>query len=122
MDEFATDEEAAAYRMLKQVLQNHVSLQEMSILATSMACTGLLGDRCLERYAAGTTPPEIVAAMLGWLKRGVRERQTHQPYRHSGRHPHTSLTRTLGSIPGASMTCSGGSSMMSATNSAHTPR
>ena len=76
MHEFPTADEAAAYHMLKQVLQNHVSLQEMSILATSMACTGLLGDRCLERYAAGITPPEIVAAMLDWLKHGVRERQT----------------------------------------------
>ena len=76
MNEFPTTDEAAAYRMLKQVLQNHVSLQEMSILATSMACTGLLGDRCLERYTAGTAPPELVAAMLDWLKRGVRERQT----------------------------------------------
>jgi hypothetical protein len=76
MNEFPTADEAAAYRMLKQVLQNHVALQEMSILATSMACTGLLGDRCLERYAAGTAPPEIVTAMLGWLKHGVRERQT----------------------------------------------
>ena len=75
MDEFPTTAEAAAYRMLKQVLQNHVSLQGMSILATSMACTGLLGDRCLERYAPGTAPPEIVVALLDWLKRGVRERQ-----------------------------------------------
>src|SRR4029434_4476421 len=76
MDGFATDEEAATYRMLKQVLQNHVALQEMSILATSMACTGLLGDCCLEGCAAGTTPQEVAAAMLGWLKDGLRERQT----------------------------------------------
>jgi hypothetical protein len=75
MNEFPTADEAAAYRMLKQVLQNHVALQEMSILATSMACTGLLGDRCLECCAAGTAPPEMVMAMLGWLKRGVRDRQ-----------------------------------------------
>ena len=34
MDEFATAEEAATYRMLKQVLQNHVALQEMSILVS----------------------------------------------------------------------------------------
>jgi len=76
MDGFATDEEAATYRMLKQVLQNHVALQEMSILATSMACTGLLGDCCLEYCAAGPTPREAAAALLGWLKGGVRERQT----------------------------------------------
>jgi hypothetical protein len=76
MDDFATAAEAATYRMLKQVLQNHVALQQMSILATSMACTGLLGDRCLECCATGTAPREVVAAMLGWLKRGVRERQT----------------------------------------------
>lgn len=76
MNEFPTADEAAAYRMLKQVLQNHVALQEMSILATSMACTGLLGDRCLERYAAGGAPSEIIVAMLDWLKLGVRERQT----------------------------------------------
>jgi len=76
MNKFPTADEAAAYRMLKQVLQNHVSLQEMSILATSMACTGLLGDRCLERYTDRTAPPEIVATMLDWLKHGVRERQT----------------------------------------------
>ena len=98
MDAFATDEEAATYRMLKQVLQNHVVLQEMSILATSMACTGLLGDRCLECCAAGTAPREVVAAMLGWLKCGVREQQTlpalrpfgkasaHDPEGHLGEH------------------------------------
>ena len=74
MDEFATAEEAATYRMLKQVLQNHVTLQEMSILAASMACTGLLGDHCLECCTAGTAPLEVVADMLGWLKRGVRNR------------------------------------------------
>lgn len=97
-DEFATDEEAASYRMLKQVLQNHVALQEMSILATSMACTGLLGDRCQACCAAGTAPHEVVAAMLGWLKRGVRDRQTlpallpfgkasaHDPEVHLGEH------------------------------------
>jgi len=76
MNDFATAAEAAAYRMLKQVLQNHVALQQMSILATSMACTGLLGDHCLECCAAGITPQEVVTAMLGRLKRGVRERQT----------------------------------------------
>jgi len=98
MDTFATDEEAATYHMLKQVLQNHVALHEMSILATSMACTGLLGDRCLECCAAGITPREVVAVMLGWLKRGVRERQTlptllpfgsasaHAPEVHLGEH------------------------------------
>ena len=98
MDEFATDEEAATYRMLKQVLQNHVALQEISILATSMACTGLLGDCCLECCAAGTTPREVVEAMLDWLKCGVRERQSrpallpfgkasaHDPEGHLGEH------------------------------------
>src|SRR5215467_3980148 len=98
MDGFATDEEAATYRMLKQVLQNHVALQEMSILATAMACTGLLGDCCLEGCAAGTTPQEVAAAMLGWLKDGLRERQTlaallpfgqasaHAPEVHLGEH------------------------------------
>ena len=98
MDGFATDEEAATYRMLKQVLQNHVALQEMSILATSMACTGLLGDCCLEGCTAGTAPQEVAVAMLGWLKGGVRERQTlpallpfgkasaHDPEVHLGEH------------------------------------
>src|SRR5712691_11518261 len=98
MDGFTTDEEAATYRMLKQVLQNHVALQEMSILATSMACTGLLGECCLECCAAGTAPREVAAAMLGWLKGGVRERQTlpallpfgkasaHDPEVHLGEH------------------------------------
>jgi len=117
MNAFPTADEAAAYRMLKQVLQNHVSLQEMSILATSMACTGLLGDRCLERYAAGTTPPEIVAAMLDWLKHGVRERQTAPTLPPFGQASAQEPEHTLGSIPGASMTCSGSSSMMSSTNS-----
>ena len=98
MNDFATDAEAATYHMLKQVLQNHVALQEMSILATSMACTGLLGDRCLECCAAGTTPREVVADMLGWLRYGVRARQTlpallpfgqasaHDPEGHLGEH------------------------------------
>jgi hypothetical protein len=98
MDEFVTDEEAATYRMLKQVLQNHVALQEISILATSMACTGLLGDCCLECCGAGTAPREVVTAMLDWLKCGVRERQSmptllpfgqasaHDPAGHLGEH------------------------------------
>jgi hypothetical protein len=98
MDEFATDEEAATYRMLKQVLQNHVALQGMSILATSMACTGLLGDCCWECCTAGTAPREVVAATLDWLKCGVRERQNmpallpfgqasaHDPAGHLGEH------------------------------------
>jgi hypothetical protein len=98
MDAFATDGEAATYRMLKQVLQNHVALQGMSILATAMACTGLLGDCCLERCTAGTAPREVTAAMLGWLKDGVRERQAraallpfgqasaHAPEVHLGEH------------------------------------
>ena len=84
--------------MLKQVLQNHVALQEMSILATSMACTGLLGDCCLACGAVGTTPQEVAAAMLDGLKGGVRERQTlptllpfgkasaHDPEVHLGEH------------------------------------
>ena len=62
-----------------------------------MACTGLLGDCCLESGAAGTTR-ELAAAMLGWLKGGVRERQTlpallpfgkasaHDPEVHLGEH------------------------------------
>src|SRR5215813_9799624 len=79
MDGFATDEEAATYRMLKQVLQNHVALQKMSILATSMACTGLLGDRCVECGAAGTALREAIAAILRWLKRSMRDRQTLPP-------------------------------------------
>jgi hypothetical protein len=113
MDEFATDEEAATYRMLKQVLQNHVALQEMSILATAMACTGLLGDCCLKRDAVETAPREVVAAILGWLKGGVRERQTlpallpfgqasaHAPEVHLGehsRHLYDALRRLLNDV------------------------
>jgi len=113
MDGFATDEEAATYRMLKQVLQNHVALQEMSILATAMACTGLLGDCCLGCRAAGTAPREATAAMLDRLKRGVRERQTlpvlqpfgqasaHAPEMHLGehsRHLYNALRRLLNDV------------------------
>src|SRR5262249_6426144 len=124
MDEFATDEEAAAYRMLKQVLQNHVALQGMSILATSMACTGLLGDCCVERCTAGTAPREVVAAMLGWLKGGVRERQTraallpfgkasaHAPEVHLGEHSrrlYDALRRLLNDVSEAQLIDSLGS-------------
>jgi hypothetical protein len=113
MDECVTDEEAAAYRMLHQVLQNHVTLQEMSILAASMACTGLLGDHCLECCTAGTTPLEVVADMLVWLKRGVRKRQSlpallpfgqasaHAPEVHLGehsRHLYDALRRLLNDV------------------------
>jgi len=113
MDGFATDEEAATYRMLQQVLQNHVALQEMSILATSMACTGLLGDCCLGGCTAGTAPREVAAALLGRLKGGVRERQTlpvllpfgkasaHNPEAHLGehsRHLYDALRRLLNDV------------------------
>src|SRR5712691_3138241 len=116
MDGFTTDEEAATYRMLKQVLQNHVALQEMSILATSMACTGLLGECC----ATGTAPREVAAAMLGWLKGGCASGRRYRPCCHSGRHPPTIPRCTWGSIPGASMTRSGDSSTMPAKPSAST--
>lgn len=98
METFATDEEAAVYRMLKQVLQNHVALQDMSILATSMACTGLLGELCLACCTAGTAPHAVVAGMRDWLKSGVRARQllpalppfgqasAHAPEVHLGEH------------------------------------
>ncbi len=98
MDTFATDAEAATYRMLKQVLQNHVALHAMSILATSMACTGLVGDHCLACCTAGTAPHEVVVGMRDWLKSGVRARQmqpalppfgqasAHAPEVHLGEH------------------------------------
>ena len=113
MDGFATDEEAATYHMLKQVLQNHVALQEMSILATAMACTGLLGDCCLGCCTVGTVSREVAAVMLDRLKRGVRERQTlpvlqpfgkasaHAPEMHLGehsRHLYDALRRLLNDV------------------------
>ena len=113
MDTFATDEEAATYRMLKQVLQNHVALQQMSIMATSMACTGLLGDHCRACCTEGTAPHEVVVSMLDWLKYGIRERQAipalppfghasaHDPERHLGehaRHLYDALSQLLNEV------------------------
>jgi len=76
MPEFATPQEAAAYTMLKQVLQNHVTLHRMSLLAAAMAGVGLLGDLCVACCGAGTVPSVVVSKMLGQLKRRVRAQQT----------------------------------------------
>lgn len=75
MTDFGTTAEAATYRMLRQVLQNHTALHEMSILATTMACTGLLGDCGLVGCAAGVPPRDVVIALLGGLKACLRAPQ-----------------------------------------------
>lgn len=76
MLEFATPQEAAAYTMLKQVLQNHVTLHRMSLLAAAMAGVGLLGDCCVACCGAGTIPSVVVSKTLDQLKRRVRAQQT----------------------------------------------
>ena len=98
MPAFATPQEAAAYMMLKQVLQNHVTLHRMSLLAAAMAGVGLLGDLCVACCGAGTVPSVVVSKMLGQLKRRVRAQQTtpgfapfvaesaHDPAAHLGEH------------------------------------
>jgi len=75
MPTFATPQEAAAYAMLKQVLQNHVTLHRMSLLAVVMAGVGLLGDRCTACGGAGTVPAVVVAQTLSRLKHRVRAQQ-----------------------------------------------
>jgi hypothetical protein len=76
MPEFATPQEAAAYTMLKQVLQNHVTLHRMSLLAAAMAGVGLLGDCCVACCGAGTVPSVVVSETLARLKRRVHIQQT----------------------------------------------
>jgi len=76
MPAFATPQEAATYTMLKQVLQNHVTLHRMSLLAAVMAGVGLLGDRCTACGGAETVPSVVVAQTLSQLKRRVRAQQT----------------------------------------------
>jgi hypothetical protein len=73
---FATPQEAATYAMLKQVLQNHVALHRMSLLAAAMAGVGLLGDCCVACCEAGVVPSVVVAQTLDRLKRRVRAQQT----------------------------------------------
>ena len=75
MPEFATSQEAATYTMLKQVLQNHVTLHQMSLLAAAMAGVGLLGDRCGACCGAGNVPSVMVSTTLDQLKRRVRAQQ-----------------------------------------------
>ena len=75
MPAFATPQEAATYTMLKQVLQNHVTLHRMSLLAAVMAGVGLLGERCVACCEAGTVPSVVVAQTLSQLKRRVRAQQ-----------------------------------------------
>jgi hypothetical protein len=76
MPAFATPQEEAAYTMLKQVLQNHVTLHRMSLLAAAMAGVGLLGDRCVACCRVGTVPSVVISETLGRLKRQVRTQQT----------------------------------------------
>jgi hypothetical protein len=95
---FATPQEEAVYTMLKQVLQNHVTLYRMSLLAASMAGVGLLGDCCVELCRAGADPSVMVAKTLGRLKHWVRtpqitpgfasfvEESAHDPAAHLGEH------------------------------------
>ena len=76
MPAFATPQEAAAYTMLKQVLQNHVALHRMSLLAAVMAGVGLLGDRCVACCGSAIVPSVVVAQTLERLKYRVHARQT----------------------------------------------
>src|SRR5262249_45802591 len=76
MPAFATPQEAATYTMLKQVLQNHVTLHRMSLLAAVMAGVGLLGDRCTACGGVETVPAMGVAQTLSQLKRRGAAQQT----------------------------------------------
>ena len=76
MPAFATPQEAATYTMLKQVLQNHVTLHRMSLLAAVMAGVGLLGDRCAACCGSESGPSVMAAQTLSRLKCWVRTQQT----------------------------------------------
>jgi len=65
--EFATDAEAAAYRMLTQVLQNHLATQTISVHTALAACERLLAEVCLQLGIAWDDMQDLVSTTLGGL-------------------------------------------------------
>ena len=75
--EFATDAEAATYRMLTQVLQTHLATQTMSVHTALAACERLLAQSCLQLRTAGDDLLDLVSSTLGGLKQEMGARQAH---------------------------------------------
>jgi hypothetical protein len=79
MDEFATDEEAATYRMLKQVLQNHCTTQTLCLPHTLVACGALVALVCAQLDETRDALESAVAHTLADLKHSTRARRTVPP-------------------------------------------
>jgi hypothetical protein len=73
--EFATNAEAAAYRMLTQVLQTHLATQTMSVHTALAACERLLALVCLQLETAGDDLQDLVSSTLGGLKQELSAQQ-----------------------------------------------
>ena len=75
--EFATHAEAAAYRMLTQVLQTHLAIRNISVHTALAACERLLAMTCLQLEIAGDNVQGLVSSTLGGLRQELRARQSH---------------------------------------------
>ena len=72
--EFATDAEAATYRMLTQVLQTHLTTQTMSVYTALGACERLLAMSCqrLEDSRGRRAGPRVVLPLEGCNRNWTR--------------------------------------------------
>jgi hypothetical protein len=80
MSTFATDQEAAAYHMLHQVLQNHIVLHALPWQVTCRSGTLLLIEWCVPFCRAGLDPTIWGTDTVCRLKEAVRARQSHPTY------------------------------------------
>jgi hypothetical protein len=105
VDAWATDNEAATYGMLKQVLQNHLAAAHLPLVTAADVVFGSLCELCVlfyiegrhaQRLITGDTRceidiPGLVAQQTGSLKRSLRARQAHPVFTSSlatrGDHP-----------------------------------
>jgi hypothetical protein len=78
--EYLTVQEAATYRMLTQVLQNHLATPPMSCAAAVIGGGLLVGALCVQLCAAGDDPQTLLSQTLRRLKQHLRTPQEQSDY------------------------------------------
>ncbi|HEY5865142.1 MAG TPA: hypothetical protein VI542_06250 [Candidatus Tectomicrobia bacterium] len=73
--EFATDAEAATYRMLQQVLQTYLTAQTMSVHTALAACEQFLATSCHRLRIASDDAQDLVSSTLRGLQQELDARQ-----------------------------------------------
>jgi hypothetical protein len=70
--EFATPQEAAAYRMLRHALQNHITTYAIAFDMVLCMAVAWLGNSCLQLSAAGVKVSPLIAEITRGLKQAMR--------------------------------------------------